>query len=87
MFKAPAAKMGITLWPSNGTVANTDFDITVEIQDSAGVKVATGIDATLPVMLQVAWFEDLQLFNGKAPLEDMLYETKVIVWPLMGVSK
>ncbi|VDI00412.1 Hypothetical predicted protein [Mytilus galloprovincialis] len=72
----PAAKMGITLWPSNGTVANTDFDITVEIQDSAGVKVATGIDATLPVMLQVAWFEDLQLFNGKAPLEDMLYETK-----------
>lgn len=71
----PAAKMGITVWPSNGTVANTDFDITVEIQDSAGVKVATGIDATLPVMLQVAWFEDLQLFNGKAPLEDMLFQT------------
>ncbi|XP_052083610.1 uncharacterized protein LOC127720912 [Mytilus californianus] len=71
----PAAKMGITVWPSSGTIANTDFDITVEIQDSAGVKVATGIDATLPVMLQVAWFEDLQLFNGKAPLEDMLFQT------------
>lgn len=79
MLIAPAAKMGITVWPSSGTIANTDFDITVEIQDSAGVKVATGIDATLPVMLQVAWFEDLQLFNGKAPLEDMLFQTMVIL--------
>ena len=69
--------MAVIVWPENGTTANTDFTIKVEIQDKKGRRVVDGIDSTLPVYLQVAWLKDLQWFNGKDPLNDILYKSMV----------
>ncbi|XP_062598615.1 uncharacterized protein LOC134260046, partial [Saccostrea cucullata] len=58
--------------PPSTIVANTDFNVTVEILDADNNTITSGIDATLEMTLQVAYFKGLVEHYSSVPFEDMV---------------
>lgn len=77
IFSEPASSLGFITAPPTSVTANTPFDISVEIRDRDNNRITSGIDSTLPLTLQVAFFDGLVEHYSSVPFEDMVSKVHV----------
>lgn len=73
----PAKLLVFSEAPPSTVVANTNFNVSVEIWAGDNTTLTTGLDSTLTLTLQVAYFEGLVEHYSSVPLEDMVSEMHV----------
>lgn len=76
-FVEPANLLVFSEAPPSTVVANTNFNVSVEIWAGDNTTLTTGLDSTLTLTLQVAYFEGLVEHYSSVPLEDMVSEMHV----------
>nr|XP_022343862.1 uncharacterized protein LOC111136960 isoform X1 [Crassostrea virginica]XP_022343863.1 uncharacterized protein LOC111136960 isoform X1 [Crassostrea virginica]XP_022343864.1 uncharacterized protein LOC111136960 isoform X1 [Crassostrea virginica] len=76
-ISTPAKLLAFSQSPPSTVVANKNFNVSVEIWNGGNNTITSGLDSTLMMTLQVAYFKGLVEHFSSVPLEDMVSKLDV----------